>query len=131
MSEPPMESAAGGTLAPETVREVAEAADRPFGPAAAVVLAAGVGAFVLGVLTTLNEASTDVHDFLTFDDGVGPLSGKTIFGAGAFFVAWAVLHALWRRKNPPFRTILVVAAILLALGVVGTFPTFFQEFASE
>jgi NAD(P)-dependent dehydrogenase (short-subunit alcohol dehydrogenase family) len=131
MSEAPMDTATGDTLAPKTERHVADAADRPFGPAAAVIVAAGIGAFVLGLMTTLNEASTDVHDFLTFDDGVGPLSGKTIFGAGAFFVAWAVLHAVWRAKNPPLRTVLVLAVILLALGVVGTFPTFFQAFASE
>lgn len=118
-------------LAPETARDVELAAEKPFGPAAAVIVASGIGAFVLGLLTTLNEASTGVHDFLTFNDGVGPLSGKTIFGAGAFFVAWAVLYVLWRGKNLPLRLVLLAAGILLALGVIGTFPTFFQAFASE
>jgi hypothetical protein len=131
MSEVPMATPAEHHLAPETARDGELAAERPFGPAAAVVVAAGIGAFVLGLLTTLNEASTDVHDFLTFDDGVGPLSGKTILGGGAFFVAWAVLHVLWRERNPPMRAVLLAAGILLLLGLIGTFPTFFQEFASE
>jgi len=33
---------------------------------------------------TLDEASTGVHDFLQFNDRVGPLSGKTIFAVIAY-----------------------------------------------
>jgi hypothetical protein len=105
--------------------------DRPTGPVAAAVLAAGIGAFVLGLLTTLSEASTDVHDFLEFDEDVGPLSGKTIIAVVAYAASWAVLHGLWRRQNRPLRPILIATAVLIALGVLGTFPTFFQAFASE
>jgi hypothetical protein len=108
-----------------------EEVDRPAGPVAAAVLAAGVGGFVLGLLTTLNEASTGVHDFLAFDEDVGPLSGKTIIAVIAYFASWAVLHGLWRRQNPVLRPILIATVVLIALGVLGTFPTFFQAFASE
>jgi hypothetical protein len=108
-----------------------EDVERPTGPAAAAVLASGIGALVLGLLTTLNEASTGVHDFLEFDEDVGPLSGKTIIAAASYLASWAVLHALWRRQNPVLRPILIVTAVLIALGVLGTFPTFFQAFASE
>jgi hypothetical protein len=101
------------------------------GPAAAATLAVGIGALVLGLLTTLNEASTSVHDFLEFNERVGPLSGKTIFAVIAFFVSWGVLAALWRRTSPPLRTVLVAAAVLIGLGLLGTFPIFFQAFASE
>ena len=105
--------------------------DRPTGPVAAALLATGIGALALGLLTTLNEASTGVHDFLEFDDGVGPLSGKTILAVVAYFASWGALHGLWRRQNPPLRPILIATAVLIALGVLGTFPTFFQAFASE
>lgn len=108
-----------------------EALEHPIGPAAAVVLATGIGAFTLGLMTTWAEASTGMHDWLEFDIDVGPLSGKTIIATAGFFVSWAVLAALWWRKNPPLRPVLVAAAILLALGFLGTFPTFFQAFASE
>ena len=104
---------------------------RPTGPVAAAVLAVGIGAFVLGLLTTLNEASTDVHDFLEFDEDVGPLSGKTIVAVIAYFASWAILHGLWRRQNPALRPILIATAVLIVLGILGTFPTFFQAFASE
>ena len=108
-----------------------EDVQRPSGPIAAAVLAVGIGALVLGLLTTLNEASTGVHDFLEFDQDVGPLSGKTIVAVVAYFGSWALLHGLWRRRNPPLRPILIATIVLIALGILGTFPTFFQAFASE
>jgi len=97
--------------------------------AAAVVLAAGVGTFVLGLFTTLNEASSGIHDFLIFSDDVGPLSGKTIIAGAAFFVAWAVLGVLWRGREVAWRPVLTATVVLLALGFLGTFPTFFEAFA--
>lgn len=108
-----------------------EDVERPTGPVAAAVLATGIGAFVLGLLTTLSEASTGVHDFLEFDEGVGPLSGKTIIAVIAYFASWAILQGLWRRQNPALRPIVIATAVLIVLGVLGTFPTFFQAFASE
>lgn len=108
-----------------------EDVERPTGPIAAAVLAVGIGAFVLGLLTTLNEASTGVHDFLEFDEDVGPLSGKTIVAVVAYFASWAILYGFWRRQNPALRPILIATAVLIGLGILGTFPTFFQAFASE
>ena len=116
-----------GTADTSELREI----DRPTGPVAAAVLATGIGAFVLGLLTTLSEASTGIHDFLEFSDDVGPLSGKTILAVVAYVVSWAGLHAAWRRRNPALRPVLIATAVLIALGILGTFPTFFQAFASE
>ncbi|HUF01560.1 MAG TPA: hypothetical protein VMN35_03965 [Gaiellaceae bacterium] len=103
--------------------------DKPSGPAAAVVVSAGIGAFVLGLMTTLAAASPGVNDFLRFSDEVGPLSGKTIFGSAAFFVAWAVLGVLWRERDVAWRPVLIATVVLIALGFLGTFPTFFEAFA--
>jgi hypothetical protein len=102
---------------------------KPNGPAAAVLIAAGIGTFVLGLLATLNEASTDVNEFLAFTDDVGPLSGKTILATAAFFLSWAILGFVWRGRDLAWRPILIVTIVLLALGFVGTFPTFFEAFA--
>ena len=116
----------------ETVHSAeAPEVERSTGPVAAAVLASGIGAFALGLLTTLSEASTGIHDFLEFSDDVGPLSGKTILAVTAYFGSWAVLQAVWRRQNPALRPILIATAVLVGLGIVGTFPTFFQAFASE
>jgi hypothetical protein len=108
-----------------------EEAPVPLGQAAAATLAVGIGAFVLGLLTTLAAASSDVNDWLRFNDRVGPLSGKTIIAVIAFFVSWGALAALWRRTSPRLRPVLVAAAVLIALGLLGTFPIFFEAFASE
>jgi hypothetical protein len=101
---------------------------RPSGPAAAVVLATGVGAFVLGLFTTLAAASSGINDFLNFADDVGPLSGKSIFATIAFFAAWAVLYGVWRGREVVWRPVLTATIVLLALGFLGTFPTFFEAF---
>ncbi len=112
-------------------RELEAEAERPSGPAAAVILAAGIGALVLGFLTTLAEANVPAHDWLQFYDRVGPLSGKTIIAGAVFFGSWGILTAIWRRSNPPLRTVTIVSVVLIVLGLLGTFPIFFQAFASE
>ncbi|MDN0199104.1 hypothetical protein [Streptomyces sp. S.PNR 29] len=99
------------------------------GPISAAIIAAGVGCTALGLLTTLTEADTTVRDGLEWSDSVGPLSGKTILAVVVWLLAWAVLHVALRNK--PFETVraLVISLVLIALGVLGTFPTFFQLFA--
>jgi hypothetical protein len=111
--------------------EEIEYADRPEGPISAAILAGGVGSAALGVFTTLAEASEGFKDWLSFKDRVGPLSGKTILAVVVWLVSWAVLHVLLRRKEYETRRALTIALVLIALGVLGTFPTFFQAFASE
>jgi len=118
----------------ETFPELAdlELVDKPDGPGAAAILAAGIGIFVLGLLTTLNEMSEGIHTFLDAfdgDGGVGPLSGKTILATVAYFGSWAVLWVLWRNKDIDLKRTFWIG---LGLGVVGTvlmFPPVFQAFA--
>jgi hypothetical protein len=102
--------------------------DKPEGPIAAAIIAGGVGAAALGVVTTLAEASTRVKDWLAWSDRVGPLSGKTILAVGVWLVAWAVLHVALQSRPYETRWALVVSLVLIALGVLGTLPTFFQLF---
>jgi uncharacterized membrane protein YidH (DUF202 family) len=102
--------------------------DRPFGPVAAVFLAAGIGAVVLGVLTTLAEASDGIGSALQWADSIGPLIGKTILTAIAFAAAWAFLHVALRGKDPDPRRVFFWAAVLVVVGLVLTFPVFFQLF---
>jgi hypothetical protein len=114
--------------APERAEATAE---RPNGPVAAVLLAAGVGAFVLGLLTTIAEASESFKESIQYDDGVGPLSGKTLWASASFFVAWGALGYLLRGRELPWKPVLVAGALLIGLGLLGTFPIFFQAFAPE
>lgn len=99
---------------------------RPSGPAAAVVLAAGLASFALGLLSVLTAASTSVSAALTLSERVGDLSGLTTTTAIVFFIAWAALAIAWRHADPPLVRIATATAILIAFGLLGTFPPFFN-----
>jgi len=115
------------TTSPDSV----EGDDKPEGPIAAAIIAAGIGALALGFLTTLAEASTSVKDFLNFSDPVGPLAGKTTYAVALWLVSWAVLHLAYRNRPFETRKALTLGLVLVALGALGTFPVFFQAFAPE
>jgi len=102
--------------------------DKPEGPIAAAILAAGTGALTLGIITTLVEASAPIKKGLTLSTTVGPLSGKVAITIGVWLTVWLVLHLTLRRKPYETRRALTISLILIALGVLGTFPTFFQLF---
>jgi hypothetical protein len=108
-----------------------EAVAKPDGPLAAVLLAAGIGSFALGLFTTLAEASTGFRDRLVLNAGVGPLSGKTVWATAIFLVAWAVLAAQLRHRDGLLRSATIAFVVLTLLGLLGTFPIFFQTFAPE
>jgi len=122
---------APATVEPRTVDrddERPEAAPiiRPAGPAAAVVLAAGLASFTLGLLSVLTAVSGWVSEALTLSDGVGDLSGLTTAAGIVFFAAWAALAIAWRHADPPLLRVAAAAAFLIVLGLLGTFPPFFN-----
>ena len=105
--------------------------DKPDGPGAAAMLAAGIGVFVLGFLTTAAVISSSVKDFLLkweWGQGVGPLAGKTTLASIAFFGSWLVFHLLWRHKDVDIKKVFTIGLVLGLLGALGAFPTFFEAF---
>jgi len=102
--------------------------DKVEGPISAAILAGGIGCLVIGIMTTLAEASTSVKDALNWNNGVGPLSGKTGVGIIVWLVAWAILHVVYRNRAFETRRALIISLVLVGLAVVGTFPPFFQLF---
>jgi len=101
----------------------------PSGVAAAAVLAAGIGVFVLGPSTTLAEVSEGFAQALNWYRPAGPLSGKTTLAVLIWLIAWAVLHRLWKDRELPFPRIFGIALILIGLGLLLMFPPFFELFA--
>jgi hypothetical protein len=95
---------------------------RRSGPAAAVVLAAGISCFALGLVSVLAEASGFVSDALTLSDPVGPVSGLSTVTTAAFFLAWGSLAIVWRRGDPSLGRVATVSGVLVCLGLLGTFP---------
>ena len=117
----------------ETVPELAalELEDKPDGPAAAAMVAAGIGIFVLGLLTTLAVPWTDLKDFLAdfqLRQGVGPLAGKTTLTVLVWAASWGILHYRWRGKDIDLRRMFRIGFVLGVLGALGTFPPFFERF---
>lgn len=103
----------------------------PDGPLAAALLAAGIGAFALGLFTTLAEASVGFRERLILNAGVGPLSGKTVWATVIFVIAWVVLFGRLRHRDGLLRSATIAFVVLTVLGLLGTFPIFFQAFAPE
>jgi hypothetical protein len=104
---------------------------KPNGPAAAVLLAGGIGSSVLGLVTwiyELNDQSVFAKS-MVWVNSVGGLSGKSTLGILAFFLAWAILHVVWKGKEVNFSSISTIALILLAIGLIGTFPPVWHLFA--
>lgn len=109
---------------------LAAAAPLPDGPAAATILAAGIGAAFLGIMVTSAQASRPLSQLLTFSKAVGPLSGKTTVAMLMWLGVWALLHWRWRERHVPFRPVVVATVVLVIVGLLGTFPPVY-EFIAE
>ena len=95
---------------------------------AAAMLAAGIGSLVLGLMTTLAENVSVISKILNFYNPVGALTGKTLVAIAIWLISWAVLAGKWRTQSVNFGKIYKWTLILVALGLVGTFPPFFDLF---
>ena len=115
-----------GTNPRSTDLPVADAPDKPEGPIVAALISSGIGCLVLGIFTTLAEASTSVKDFLKWDSGVGPLAGKTGMAVILWLVSWAVLHFVLRGRSANLQRAFMITLVLVAIGALMTFPVFFQ-----
>lgn len=113
-----------GQLKSEAGTEIS-AADRAMG---ASMIASGIGSLVLGIAIVLAEVNADIKTFLTWNSGVGPLSGKTGVAVIAFIVSWAVLHYAFQRRAISLTTSFIVTLVLVVLGLLLTFPPVFMSF---
>jgi hypothetical protein len=116
-----------GTTPEETMPE--QEKTRPNGEAAAALLAAGIGSLALGGVTILAAASTAVANSLKLVTAVGPLSGKTTIAVVIWLIVWVALHFALRKKQVDFPRLFVIVLLLVGLGLVGTFPPFYDLFA--
>lgn len=113
-----------GQTKSETTVEVS-AADRAMG---ASMIASGIGSVVLGIAIVLAETNADFKTFLTWNSGVGPLSGKTGLAVIAFLVSWVALHYAFQRKAITLTTAFIVTVVLVVLGLLLSFPPVFMSF---
>jgi hypothetical protein len=100
------------------------------GPVSAALLAGGIGSAAMGLITLVYEIN-DKSAFakaMAWNKGVGGLSGKSSLSIIIFFVAWAILHYLWKDKETDFARISSIAIALLIVGLIGTFPPVWHLF---
>jgi hypothetical protein len=91
-------------------------------------VSAGIGSLVLGVLTTGAVLSEGLREALTMSEAVGPLSGKTTHAVLVWLVSWLGLHLAWRKRDIDTRAASLACLVLVALGIVFTFPPVFEAF---
>ena len=90
------------------------------GTALAAFLAAGVGAFAMGLVVILNEAGVFAAPALY--GPAGGVSGRTTLATATWLVAWGVLHHRWRDRRLEPRPVHAATATLILLGLLLTFP---------
>ncbi|PTB18941.1 hypothetical protein C9I57_20865 [Trinickia symbiotica] len=96
----------------------------PSGPAAAAILAAGIGCFAVGMFALAGDALPAVARLLTFCTPTGPLSGVTTSAIVVWLLSWFALARKWHAKTVALGGVTTIAFILLTLSVLLTFPPF-------
>ena len=117
---------AGGTAGPTSL-EAEVFSPRPNGPAAAALLAGAVGVFVLGLNTFVAAAGEGAKEWLTFQNRVGSLSGKTTMAGVVWLVVWALLSAVLWRRNVRLEWVWAAIAVLLIVGNLLMVPAIFER----
>jgi hypothetical protein len=96
------------------------------GFAMAAIVGAGIGAFGMAAVVLLAESG--VWSAPAIYAPAGGLSGRTTVAVAVWLVSWAVLYLRWRRRDVDPARAFAATLILIAAGVLGTFPPFWQIF---
>jgi hypothetical protein len=94
----------------------------PNGAGAAAVLAAGIGCFVVGAISVLADKVPALARSLLFYRPTGPLSGVSALAIVVWLGVWAFLQYRWQRRVLNLRWTNGIAFVLLACGLLLTFP---------
>ena len=90
------------------------------GAALAAFLAAGIGAFAMGLVVLLKEVG--LFSAPAIYGPSGGVTGRTALAAVLWLIAWAVLHRRWRGRQIDDRRVHQVTLGLIGLGVLLCFP---------
>jgi hypothetical protein len=83
-------------------------------------MAAGIGAFMLGLLVIANEAG--VFAAPAIYDPAGGLSGRSTLALVVWLIAWVILHFRWRNRNFTVGRVFTWSLVPVTLAIVMTFP---------
>jgi hypothetical protein len=90
------------------------------GAAMASFLAAGIGAFGMGLIVILNEAGLFVAPSLYAP--AGGVTGRTTLAVVIWLIGWAVMHNRWKNRQIESRRVYLLSLILMGVGIVLTLP---------
>lgn len=93
------------------------------GASLAAVLAAGIGAFAMGLFVILHAAG--LYSAPGLYGPAGGVSGRTTFAVVVWLAVWAFLHHRWKAEVPapdPAGRVVRAAIALVVLGLLATFP---------
>lgn len=111
-----------------TTNSLPKVKEIPTGPAAAAMIASGLGALTIGLLTTGSVIITGLKDALNWWSPAGALTGKSGVGVIVWLVSWIVMNALWKDKESDLGKAFVITLVLIGLGLLFTFPPIFEAF---
>jgi peptidoglycan biosynthesis protein MviN/MurJ (putative lipid II flippase) len=94
----------------------------PNGPGAAAILAAGIGSAALGLFALAGDAFPSINRLFQFYKPSGALSGVSTVAVIVWLIAWFVLARRWGHSTVNMAKVNVGAYLLLAVGVLLTFP---------
>ena len=102
----------------------------PSGPACAAVLAAALGVAALALAHVLSEASDAFKSamqslgnvWMPGAAGIGPYSGKETIALLVWLISWAVLHAIWKRRELSVGRLGAVALLLIGMATTLIWP---------
>lgn len=100
----------------------------PNGSGGAALLAAGIGAIALAGLAIAADHIQSFRALMIFYGPTGPLSGVTTSAILVWLAAWTILSIRWRSRNVSLKRVATIALILLAMGLVLTFPPIMDLF---
>lgn len=107
-----------------TINTSSTTKDLPNGAGMAAILAAGAGCAVLGVFAFLGDAFQGINQFFNFYNPTGALSGVTDTAIVVWLAAWYILAKRWGHRDVAVGRVSLIAFVLLAVGLVLTFPPF-------
>ena len=92
------------------------------GAGAAAILAAGVGSLALGVCAFAGDALPAAHKAFNIWTPSGPLSGVTSAAVVIWLATWLFLSRRWRGREVDLGRGALAAFVMLAVGLLLTFP---------
>jgi hypothetical protein len=98
----------------------------PNGAALAAFIAAGIGAFAMGLVSLLNAAG--MLPVPTLYAPAGGVTGRTTLAVLIWLLAWAVLHSRWKGRDMETGRAHAATIVLTLLGILFAFPPLWALF---